>query len=233
MFRIAVFTAAAAVGAVSAACVPRGQTPTIAEINGNKFLSPYAGKNITGLTGLVIAKGPSGFFLRSTTPDKKSITSEAIYVFGSASVKAVTVGDVVTLDGRVSEYRSDPTYLYLTEIDLPKNVTVVSSGNTVVPLVIGVDTLSPPTEEYTSLDGGDVFAVPNAVANISAVNPVLEPTKYGLDFWESLSGELVTVKNATVLGRPNSFKETWVVGNWAATGRNEHGGLSMSDKGKI
>lgn len=108
----------------------------------------------------------------------------------------------------------------------------MSKGNEVVPLVIGLDTLAPPTEQYTSLDGGDIYAVPNAVANISTENPVLNPALYGLDFWESLSGELVTVKNPVAVTRPNQYGDTWVVGDWPTTGRNSHGGITMSDKGK-
>ncbi|KAG7285748.1 hypothetical protein NEMBOFW57_008042 [Staphylotrichum longicolle] len=203
---------------------------TIAEINGNKFLSPYSGKSVTNVTGLVIAKGPSGIFIRSTTPDDDKATSESIYVYGTSVGANLAVGDVITLDGKVTEYRSNAAYIYLTEITSPKNVQVLSSGNTVTPLVIGKDTLSPPTVQYTSLDGGDIYGLPNGVANISVVNPVLDPTQYGLDFWESLSGELVTIKKPQAIKTPNKYGDTWVVGDWATTGRNKHSGLTMSDK---
>lgn len=205
---------------------------TIAEINGNKFLSPYSGKSVTNVTGLVIAKGPSGIFIRSTTPDDDKATSESIYVYGTSVGANLAVGDVITLDGKVTEYRSNAAYIYLTEITSPKNVQVLSSGNTVTPLVIGKDTLSPPTVQYTSLDGGDIYGLPNGVANISVVNPVLDPTQYGLDFWESLSGELVTIKKPQAIKTPNKYGDTWVVGDWATTGRNKHSGLTMSDKGE-
>lgn len=206
---------------------------TIAEINGNKFLSPYSGQTVTGVTGLVTAKSSAGFFIRSTTPDDDPRTSESLYVYSSTAGANLTVGDIISLDGKVSEYRSAATYLYLTELGSPKNVKVLSKGNTVTPLVIGVDTGLPPTVQYTSLDGGDIFAVPNNVANVSAVNPVLDPTSYGLDFWESLSGELVTVKDVTIIARPNSYRETWITGGWPTTSRNAHGGLTMSPKGAI
>ena len=204
---------------------------TIAEINGNKFISPYSGQSVTNVTGLLIAKGPSGIWIRSTTPDDDAATSEAIYVFGKTVGTDLAVGDIISLDGKVDEYRSNANYIYLTEITSPKNVQVLSSGNTVTPLIIGQDTLPPPTVQYTSLDGGDIYGLPNAAANISAVNPVLEPAKYGLDFWESLSGELVTVRKPTVIKTPNKYGDTWVVGDWATTGRNAHGGITMSDKG--
>ena len=207
---------------------------TIAEINGNKFLSPYSGQTVTNVTGLITAKSSAGIFIRSTTPDNDPRTSESLYVYSSTVGANLTVGDLISLDGKISEYRSTATYLYLTELASPKNVKVLSKGNPVTPLVIGQDTGLPPTSQYTSLDGGDIFAVPNAVANISAVNPVLDPTAYGLDFWESLSGELVTIKNVTIITRPNNYRESWIVGGYAATGRNAHGGLTMSAKdGKL
>ncbi len=206
---------------------------TIAEINGNRFISPFSGKLVTNVTGLLTAKGPNGIFLRSTTPDNDKATSESIYVFSSTVGATLTVGDIVSLDGKVSEYRSANTYIYLTEIGSPKNVKVLSSGNSVTPLVIGKDTLPPPTVQYTALDGGDIYSLPNAVANLSVANPVLDPTQYGLDFWESLSGELVTVKKPQVIKTPNSYGDTWVLGDWAATGKNKHGGLTMSDKGEF
>ncbi|OLN85339.1 hypothetical protein CCHL11_04272 [Colletotrichum chlorophyti] len=211
-----------AVGAASAL--------TIADINGNKFLSPYKDQAVTNVTGLVLAKGPNGVWIRSTEPDDDVATSEAVYVYSNSVGANLTVGDIITLNGRILEYRSANNYIYLTEISSPSNVVVVSSGNEVVPLVIGVDTLKPPTEQYTSLDGGDIYAVPNAVANVSTENPVLNPTLYGFDFWESLSGELVTVKNPVAVTRPNQYGDTWVVGDWPTTGRNSHGGITMSDK---
>jgi hypothetical protein len=78
---------------------------TISEINGNKFISPLNGTSVTGVEGLVIAKGPNGIWLRSTTPDDDDATSEAIYVFSSSVGRNLTVGDIVTLDGRVQEFR--------------------------------------------------------------------------------------------------------------------------------
>ncbi|KAK3315857.1 Endonuclease/exonuclease/phosphatase-like protein [Apodospora peruviana] len=209
---------------------PLAAALTIAEINGNRYLSPYSGQSVTNVTGLVLAKGPNGIWIRSTTPDDDPATSEAIYVYSSSVGASLAVGDIISLSGKVSEYRSSAAYIYLAEITSPTGVKVLSSSNTVTPLVIGKDTLPPPTEQYSSLDNGDVYGLPNNVANISAVNPVLKPAEYGLDFWESLSGELVTVRGAQVVGRPNSYRDTWVVGDYVTTGRNSHKGITMSDK---
>lgn len=202
---------------------------TIAEINGNKFLSPYNGQNVTDVKGLVTAIGTNGIFLRSTEPDEDPATSEGLFVFSTPIRGQVKVGDIITLNGRVTEYRSNALYPYLTQIGTPTNVVVVSSGNEVVPLVLGEDTLSPPTEEFSALDNGDIFGVPNDVSRTSAVNAELDPTKYGIDFWESLVGELVTLKDVIQVSRPNQYGDAWVRGNWAATGVNSHGGLTMLD----
>ncbi|KAK3948303.1 hypothetical protein QBC32DRAFT_408699, partial [Pseudoneurospora amorphoporcata] len=204
---------------------------TIAEINGNRFISSYNGQTVSDVTGLVTAKSSAGFYIRSTTPDDDEATSESIYVYSSTISKTVNVGDIITLgSAKVSEYRSSNTYLYLTELTNPTGVTVVSSNNAVTPLVIGKDTLAPPTEQYTSLDGGDIYSVPNAQQNISAVNPVLQPAQYGLDFWESLTGELVTVKAPTALKIPSYYRDTWVIGDWTVTGKNDAGSLTMTAK---
>lgn len=127
---------------------------------------------------------------------------------------------------------SNPDYLFLTELTKPTKVVVVSSGNAVKPLVVGVDTFQPPNKEYSSLDKGGIFGVPNAVTTISKSNPVLDPTAYGLDFWESLVGELVTVKDAFLVSRPNKYGDVWVRGNWTVTGLNGHGGLTMLEGGE-
>ncbi|KAF7562740.1 hypothetical protein G7046_g1402 [Stylonectria norvegica] len=202
---------------------------TIAEINGDSFLSPYKGQNVTGVEGLVTAVSSAGVYLRSTRPDRNSATSEGLYVFGSSVHGKVAVGDVITLNGRVDEYRSNADYIYLTELTAATNITVVSSANKVKPLIIGKDTSTPPTKQYSSLDDGDVFGVPNALTRISVANPKLKPRSYGLDFWESLSGELVTIKGAYAVSRPNSFGDVWVRSNWKVTGLNRHGGLTMLD----
>jgi hypothetical protein len=204
---------------------------TISEINGPKYLSPYSGQKIANVSGVVTAKGPSGIWIRSLTPDRDDKTSESVYLFGKTFGANLTVGDSIVIGGTVEEYRSNKDYLYLTEITSPVLEKKVSNGNKVAPLVIGKDTIRPPTEQFSSLDGGDPFAVPNNVSLISVANPTLNPKKYGMDFWESLNGELVTVKKPTAVAKPNNFGDTWVVGDWKVTGRNSRGGLTMTDKG--
>ncbi|OAA70293.1 endonuclease/exonuclease/phosphatase family protein [Cordyceps fumosorosea ARSEF 2679] len=215
------FLGAALTAASSAVAV------TIAEINGNRFVSPLNGKDVTNVTGLVTASNENGIWLRALQPDNDTRTSEGLYVFGKTILGSVKVGDIISLNGHVEMYRSNKNYIQLTELSRPTNVVVRSSGNRVEPLVIALDTLSPPTQDYSGLDVGGIFGVPNAVNLVSTSNPILDPSKYGLDFWQSLLGELVTVKGAYQTSRPNNFGDVWVRGDWNTTGVNSHGGITM------
>ena len=89
---------------------------------------------------------------------------------------------------------------------------------------------SPPTQALSALDAGadGWLGVPNNVSRIDVVNATLRPEKYGLDFWESLEGALVTVPKPVAIDFQNSFGEFWVRGAWKATGINSRGGLTIT-----
>ncbi|KAI8960848.1 hypothetical protein F5Y11DRAFT_367111 [Daldinia sp. FL1419] len=105
---------------------------------------------------------------------------------------------------------------------------ILERGREVEPIVIGKGALNPPTKQYSGLDQGDVFAVPNNRSSVSVENPLLEPESYGLDFWGSSMDILVTIENPRAVGRPNQYGDTWVVGNWSATGDNDRTSLTVS-----
>lgn len=88
-----------------AAAVSGAAAIGIAEVNGNRFISPYNGEVVTDVEGLVTAVSSDGFYLRSTNPDDDEATSEGLYVYSSGAAAQVAVGDIVTLSGQVSEYR--------------------------------------------------------------------------------------------------------------------------------
>lgn len=146
-------------------------------------------------------------------------------------LNSVTVGDSISLNGRVSEFRaaSRPNDLSITELEAPSNITIISKGNPVLPVILGQDR-SPPTRLFSALDTGrDGFlSVPNNSSRIESVNATLEPSKYGMDFWESLEGQLVTIRKPTATAFQNNFGEFWVYGDWKVTGRNSRGGLSVN-----
>lgn len=174
----------------------------------------FALQNPTLMTAPQRGRSPS-----LNTQSVSDLTNPSVYVFGRNALGNVTVGDLIAVNGNVTEYRSSKDYLYLTEIINPSNIRVVSSGNEVKAVVIGSKTsgiigkrdVQPPREQFSGLDNGDVFAVPNNQSLISQTNPRLEPNLYGMDFWESLSGELVTIKGVIALGRQaNTFGDQWV-----------------------
>lgn len=184
------------------------------------------------LPELISSEGPTSFWLAGEKTDDQAI-STGIMVFSSSStvLGSVKIGDIISLDAKVSEFRSasDPNDLHLTELVSPMKISVLSSGNSVVPIVLGRDR-SPPTQQLSSLDSGpDGFlSVPGNQSLQDSPSRQLQPASFGLDFWESLEGHVVTIPNPVSLGFANSFKEFWVRGSWDATGVNSRGGLTIA-----
>lgn len=141
------------------------------------------------------------------------------------------MGDEISVTGRVSEFRSssDPDNLLATELQSPSNIVVLSSNNTVKPLILGKDR-SPPTQALSKLDKGrdGWLSVPNNQSQVDTVNAALQPDKFGMDFWSSLESQLVTVRKPVALEFENNFGEFWVHGDWKVTGKNKRGGLTIT-----
>ncbi|EKM51889.1 uncharacterized protein PHACADRAFT_177296 [Phanerochaete carnosa HHB-10118-sp] len=212
--------------------LPLAYSATIADIQGPAFRSPLEGQTVQNVTGIVTAKSSSGFYVQSK-PVQDVRVSTGLFVFSESSkvLNAVQVGDEISLSGTVSDFRSssDPTFLESTEFESPTNITILSSNNTVTPLVLGVDR-SPPTQDLSALDVGlDGFlTVPNNQSLVDVVNATMQPAKFSVDFWSSLEGQLVTVPKPISIGFENSFGEFWVRGAWEATSVNSRGGLTLS-----
>ncbi|KDR82750.1 hypothetical protein GALMADRAFT_238259 [Galerina marginata CBS 339.88] len=205
---------------------------SVRNIQGPAYLSPLVGQTVQNLTGLVTAKASNGFYIAGEKSDDIR-ESNGLFIFSSSNtvLKAVNVGDFISLDGHVSEFRSatSPNNLFMTELQSPSNIVVLSSNNTVTPLILGRDR-SPPTQLFSALDAGpDGFlSVPNNNSLISAVNATLQPDKYGMDFWESLEGQLVTIRKPIATDFQNNFGEFWVYGDWKVTGKNSRGGITIT-----
>lgn len=73
---------------------------TVAEITGNRYLSPIRESSLTNLTGLITFTGFSTS-IRSLEPDDDESTSESIGVLGFPFGEDHAVGDIVTIDGKV------------------------------------------------------------------------------------------------------------------------------------
>ena len=104
---------------------------TIAQVQGDKGSSPVVNENVR-ITGVVTAMLRNGFFIQ--TPDDKADkdpkTSEGIYVYGAESVAQVALGNMVQVDGTVTEFRprTERIFLTITEITKP-TVKVLSKDN--------------------------------------------------------------------------------------------------------
>ncbi|KAF9480152.1 DNase I-like protein [Pholiota conissans] len=205
---------------------------SITDIQGIAWQSPFVGQTVSNLTGIVTAKGSSGFYLVGEKTDDIR-ASNGLFVFSSSTtvLNKVAVGNLISLTAKVQEFRSStaPNDLTGTELASPTNIVVLSTNNTITPVILGKDR-SPPTQLFSALDvGPDGFlSVPNNSSQIDTVNAPLQPDLYGMDFWASLEGQLVTIPKPVGTAFPNSFGEIWVYGDWETTGKNSRGGLTMT-----
>ena len=180
---------------------------TIPEIQGSGHLSPFAGMTVSA-QGIVTAKrtavSPRGFYLQDPSGDADSATSDGIFVFTSTA-PTVNVGDEVSVNGRVVEFRpggSASANLTITEFDRP-TVRVVSSGNT-VPAPTSIP--QPPTEVIDDDSTGNV-----------ETSGVFDPCCDGIDFYETFEGMLAQVDAPVAVSARNRFGETAVVSeDWTA-----------------
>ncbi|MFJ8331339.1 endonuclease/exonuclease/phosphatase family protein [Streptomyces sp. NPDC094437] len=190
----------------------------IHDIQGTTRTSPYAGQQVSGVPGIVTGVrtygSSKGFWFQDPNPDKNPATSEGVFVFTSSAPK-VAVGDSVTVTGTVSEYVPGGTSSgnqSVTEITKP-TVTTVSTGNE-VPAPTVIDSRSVPSR-YTP--AGD------SAANGSVNALTLRPARYALDYYESLEGMNVQVKNVRVTTATDPYAELWATVK-PSENRSERGG---------
>ena len=183
------------------------------DIQGAAHISPRNGQSLTTTSSIVTALRATGstrgFYIEDLNPDASDATSEGLFVFtGSSSNPAalVSVGDVVQVGGRVSEFRPSASNLTVTELVGPLTVTKLFSGHALpTAVVIGAGGRVPPATVIEDDATGDV-----------ETSGVFDPDDDGIDFYESLEGMLVQVDNAVAVGPTSDFgsnREIPVVGN--------------------
>ncbi|MFJ5552454.1 endonuclease/exonuclease/phosphatase family protein [Streptomyces sp. NPDC093225] len=176
----------------------------IHDIQGTTRISPLAGKQVTGVEGIVTGVrtyGSRGFWMQDPEADDDAATSEGVFVFTS-SVPTVAVGDAVSVSGLVGEYVPgglNSGNQSATQISKPK-VTVLSSGNE-LPEAVQINEYSVPAEYAPQ---GDAAAA-NSINGLT-----LEPGTYALDYYESLEGMNVRIGTSRVVGATDPYAELWV-----------------------
>ncbi|HEU5043240.1 MAG TPA: lamin tail domain-containing protein [Nocardioidaceae bacterium] len=188
----------------------------IHDIQGAAQTSPFSGKAVLDVTGVVTATAFNGFWMETDHQDADPATSEGIFVYTYDA--GVQPGDAVTVSGEVSEYRPGFDGLTSTEIDA-SSVTVTSSGNPLpADVVVGRDGLMPPGSVIEDDSDG----------NVERSN-TFDPDQDGIDFWESLEGMRVEVEHAQVVGPTNKFGEIPVVPDGAGL-RTPRGGIVARER---
>jgi predicted extracellular nuclease len=180
---------------------PPGVPAKIHEIQGAAHISPLVGKQVTDVTGVVTAKASNQFWMQDPAPDADPATSEGIAAFGSTAAAAVSVGDAVTVAGKVQEFRPGATGLSITELASP-TVVVDSAGNDLpAATLVGPGGLVPPASVIDNTSTGDV-----------ETRTTFDPATQGIDFWESMEGMRLEMDDPQVVGPTQvSFGETPVV----------------------
>ncbi|MGA5146256.1 endonuclease/exonuclease/phosphatase family protein [Streptomyces griseoincarnatus] len=220
--RLAALTVAAVCSAASTVVLTtpaHAESVRVHDIQGDTRVSPFAGKQVTDVTGIVTGirtYGSSrGFWIQDPAPDADPATSEGVFVFTSSTPQGVAVGDEVSVSGTVTEYvpgGASSGNQSVTEITKP-TVTVVSHGNP-APAPAVLDARTVPSAYAPQGD-------PAAGDSVNALT--LRPSRYALDLYESLEGMNVRVADARVVGATDPYTELWVTVK-PRENRNKRGG---------
>ncbi|WP_420707747.1 lamin tail domain-containing protein [Streptomyces sp. NRRL F-5135] len=175
----------------------------IHDVQGAKRLSPYAGKSVTNVPGVVTAvrsTGSSrGFWFQDPEPDDNPATSEGLFVFTGSATPQVKPGDSVLVSGKITEYYpggQNSGSQSVTELSGP-TTAVLSSGNE-LPAAEAIGAGTVPENYAPDAKGGSIEPLE------------LKPSQYALDWYESREGMRVRVEDVRVVGASNAYNETWI-----------------------
>ncbi len=143
---------------------------SIAAVQGDKGASPVDGQ-IVRVSGVVTAILKKGFYIQTPDDqvDKDPKTSEGLYIYGENSVGSVSLGNLVQVEGTVTEFRprNERIFLSITEITKP-TVKVVSKDNPLpAPIVLTAADLDPKGK----LDQMERFEGMRVTGDFTAVAP--------------------------------------------------------------
>lgn len=124
-------------------------TLTIPEIQGSDLTSPFDGQTVV-TTGVVVGDYQTddqlrGFFMQDPTGDDNAATSDGIFVFDPNGT-GVSVGDNVTVTGRVSAFRGN------TQLSSITDITINSTNNSINPTRISLpESIDGELEKYEGM----------------------------------------------------------------------------------
>lgn len=191
--------------------VAEASRPKVHDIQGAGHFSPFAGRCVVGVEGVVTAilgqrKGQA-FWIQGLASDDDASTSEGVLVTALEGTAAVAVGDLVRLDGRVEERSWG--------LELPVTRIVASHLE-----FAGHDLALP---DAVVIGEGGVPIPRGEVA--SRQLRVFDPSRYAADAFETLEGMRVRVEEPVVVGPTSGHGEAVVVGDgghgsapWTARG---------------
>ena len=203
----------------------------IHDIQGGGHLSPLEGDVVT-VDGIVTARFNFGFWVAEPEPDADPNTSEGLFVSLAFAAAKPDVGDLVSVDGTVQEWRGGIFEMFSGGYDnlaltrlTSASWTKLGTAELPVPVVIGGGGRVPPRDviDNDSVDGdGDGLASPEE-------GGVFDPAEDAIDFFESLEGMRVQVNDPYVVGPTNNFGELAVLpdGGAGAATFTERGGLLL------
>ncbi|MEU1853083.1 endonuclease/exonuclease/phosphatase family protein [Streptomyces sp. NPDC019990] len=234
--RLAALTVAAACSAASTIVLTtpaHADAVRIHDIQGSTRISPYTGRQVTDVAGIVTGirtyGSAKGFWIQDPNPDADPATSEGLFVFTGSTPKGVAVGDSVAVGGTIAEYvpgGATSGNQSLTEVTKP-TFTVLSSGNR-LPAATAVTAESVPA---TYTPAGDT----TANGSINALP--LEPAKFALDRYESLEGMTVRVTDTRVVGATDPYSALWVTvkphENRTRNGGTVYGSYDAQNTGRL
>ncbi|MGK2858217.1 MAG: endonuclease/exonuclease/phosphatase family protein [Thermoanaerobaculia bacterium] len=192
-------------------------SPRIHTIQGAGHRSPFEGEHVESVEGVVTAvlttgRAP-GFWMQDPRPDRDDATSEAIFVSTKDVTVNVAVGDAVRVSGNVEE-AGFPGALTTTWITSPEVLTLSRANALPAALRIG------PTGR----------AIPDRVIDDDAMTS-FSPKTDAIDFWESIEGMLVEVRDAVVVGASSSYGDMVILadGGEGSAVRSTRGGIVVRD----
>ena len=192
-----------------AAAVPIGR------IQGRSHISPFRGKRVT-TTGIVTAVDTDGFYLQDPAGDGDPDTSDGVFVF-TRRTPDVAPGDELRVRGVVAEYQpggAKSNNLTITQVTRPRITRLSRRNRLPAPVALGAGGRVPPGR----IVDNDGFAV-------------FDPEEDGIDFYETVEGMRVTVRDSVAVSPTSRFGEIFVRARGAApSGLSKRGTLTISDR---